>query len=163
MDVKVSDQPHSENSIIPDDMRALVLYASLTGNTRKVARAIARELGAQALDVHKASAQDFAQPELLFVGDGVYFGRPSRAMVRFLRGLPKLNGVKAAVFGTYGTQAKQLDALAKILMEKGAEVVDRFSCPGQDWFTLGLLHRHRPNEEDLKRARAFARKLAEGT
>lgn len=142
-------------------MRVLVVYASLTGNTREVARAIAGELGAHALDVRKASAKDFAQPELLFVSDGVYFGRPSRAMLRFLRGLPKLKGVKAAVFGTYGTQARQLDALAKILAGKGAEVVDRFSCPGRDWFVLGFLQRGRPSEEDLAAARAFARRTAE--
>lgn len=66
------------------------------------------------------------------------------------------------MFGTYGAQAKQLDALAELLTEKGAQVVGRFACPGRDWFTLGVLQRGRPREEDLAAARAFARKLAVG-
>jgi hypothetical protein len=70
--------------------------------------------------------------------------------------LPK--GVKAAVFGTYGGKPAQLGVLEKILREKGAEVVDRFSCMGRDWFFLGLIGRGRPSEEDLKAAREFAEK-----
>jgi len=143
-------------------MRVLVIYASLTGNTRKVAQTIAEVLGAVAVDVRKRGLPDLAGVELLFVGDGVYLGRPSRAMVRFLRGLSELNGVKAAVFGTYGARPTQLARLAGILQGKGAEIVGEFSCPGRDWLILGLLRHGRPSGEDLKRARAFARKLAKG-
>ena len=38
MDVKVSDQLHNGNSIIPNGMRAPVLHASLSGNMRKLAQ-----------------------------------------------------------------------------------------------------------------------------
>ncbi len=137
-----------------------MIYASLTGNTAKVAGAIARALGVEAVNVRDLSAEDIAEVELLFVGDGVYGWRPSRRMIRFLSGLRSLNSVKAAVFGTYGARPAQLPVLKRLLMEKGAEVVGEFACPGVDWFTLGLLRRGRPNREDLDRARAFAREVA---
>lgn len=137
-----------------------VIYASLTGNTAKVARAIAEALGVAAVDVRDLGAEDIANAKLLFVGDGVYGWRPSRRMVRFLSGLRSLAGVKAAIFGTYGARPVQLPVLKRLLAEKGAEVVGEFACPGVDWFTLGLLRRGRPNREDLDRARSFAREVA---
>ncbi len=143
-------------------MRALVLYASLTGNTRKVAQAIAEELGVPAVDVRKERIPDFANVGLLLVGDGVYVGLPSRAMVRALKSLPPLSGVKAAVFGTYGSWPRQLAVLERILAKKGAQVVGRFACPGRDLVSFGLLRHGRPNEDDLAAARDFARKVAEG-
>jgi len=143
-------------------MRALVLYASLTGNTRKVAQAIAEELGVSAVDVRKEGIPDFANVGLLLVGDGVYVGLPSRAMARTLKGLPPLSGVKAAVFGTYGSWPWQLRRLERLLGRKGVEIVGRFACPDQDLFFYGMLRHGRPNEDDLAAARDFARQVAEG-
>ena len=141
-------------------MRALVIYASRTGNTRKVARAIAGALEAPAVDVREGELPELEGVDFLLVGDGVYFGRPSQAMGRTLRALPNLSGVRAAVFGTYGAKPTQLPVLTTLLKGKGAEVVGEFACPGRDWFTLGLLRWGRPSGEDLERARAFARALA---
>ncbi|MCR4391340.1 MAG: hypothetical protein NUV94_00835 [Candidatus Acetothermia bacterium] len=142
--------------------RIRVVFASRTGNTRKVADAIAQAVGGELVDVRKSPHCDLSQAGFLFVGDGVYMGRPSKAMVRFLQGLSVPAGLKAAVFGTYGAQAKQLDVLARLLEEKGIEVVDRFACPGRDWFALGLLKRGRPNQDELRAAQAFARRAVGG-
>ncbi len=141
-------------------MGVRVIYASLTGNTAKVARAIADVLGVVPEDIRGLKPGDVAGVGLLFVGDGVYGWKPSRRMVRFLRGLPDLRGVVAAVFGTYGARPAQLPMLKRLLAEKGAEIVGEFACPGVDWFTFGLLRRGRPNERDLERARAFAAEVA---
>lgn len=142
-------------------MLALVLYASLTGNTRRVAKAIADELSCPALDVRREAIPDLSSVGLLVVGDGVYFGRPSPAMRRVVGALPDLAGTKAAVFGTYGAKPSQLSKLASTLSAQGAKVIGEFSCPGRDWFVLGLLQRGRPSLDDLAAARAFARDLAE--
>ncbi len=141
-------------------MQALIVYASLTGNTRRVARALAEELSCPAVDVRKRGDLELASVELLLVGDGVYGGRPSRAMARFLQALPRLEGLRAAVFGTYGAKPSQLPRLVELLRARGAQVVGEFACPGRDWFALGLLRRGRPNARDLARARAFARRLS---
>ncbi len=143
-------------------MNALVLYASKTGNTRKVAQAIAEEVGAKLVEAGKNQLPDLAAVGFLFVGDGVYAGRPSRVVAEQLRDLPALHGKRAAVFGTYGAQAKQLEVLSDLLEAKGARVVDRFACPGKDWLVLGLLKRKHPDEEDLAQARRFAREAMSG-
>ena len=139
--------------------KVYVVYASLTGNTRKVARAMAEAVGAILVDVRNDPLPQVEPGDVIFVGDGVYGWRPSRAMRRALSSWALPKGVKAAVFGTYGGKPAQLGVLEKILREKGAEVVDRFSCVGRDWFILGLIGRGRPSEEDLKAAREFAKKV----
>jgi len=138
----------------------LLIYSSLTGNTEKVARAIAEVLGIEPLNVRGTSPQRFEKVQLLFVGDGVYALRPSKAMVRFLRALPPLRGTKVALFGTYGSLPTQFRLMRRILEEKGAEIIGEFACPGRDKATLGLLRRGRPDGEDLAAARAFAREMA---
>jgi len=144
-------------------MEVRVIYASLTGNTARVARAIAGALGVEPEDIRDLRPGDLSDVGLLFVGDGVYGWKPSRRMVRFLSSLPGLRGTAAAVFGTYGARPTQLPILKRLLTEKGAEVVGEFACPGVDWFTLGLLRRGRPNARDIERARAFAVEIARKT
>lgn len=139
--------------------KVYVVYASLTGNTRKVAQAMAEAVGATLVDVRKDPLPKVEPGDVIFVGDGVYGGRPSRALRRALRAWTLPKGVKAAVFGTYGGRPSQLPILERILAEKGAQVVDRFSCLGRDWFLLGLVGRGRPSAEDLKAAQAFARRV----
>jgi len=138
----------------------MVVYASLTGNTRKVARAIAEVLGVEPQDVRGAAPEGLEGIHLLFVGDGVYALRPSKAMVGYLRALPPLRGVKVALFGTYGSLPTQFRLMRRILEEKGAEIIGEFACPGRDKVTLGLLRHGRPSEKDLAAARAFAREMA---
>ncbi len=136
-----------------------VVYGSLTGNTRKVARAMAETVGATLVDVRREALPKVGPEDVVFVGDGVYGGRPSQAMRRALSAWALPMGIKAAVFGTYGGRPSQLAILEKILQGKGAQVVDRFSCLGRDWFLLGLVGRGRPAQEDLQAAREFAKKV----
>ncbi|MCS7216992.1 MAG: hypothetical protein NZ924_04900 [Candidatus Bipolaricaulota bacterium] len=139
--------------------KVYVVYASLTGNTRKVARALAEAVGGTLVDVRREPLPKVEPGDVIFVGDGVYGWRPSRALRRALLAWALPQGVRAAVFGTYGGRPSQIEVLAKILQEKGARVVDRFACPGRDWFLLGLVGRGRPSPEDLKVAQEFARKV----
>lgn len=139
--------------------KVYVVYASLTGNTRRVARAIAEATAGVLVDVRRKALPKVEPADIIFLGDGVYFGRPSRAMGRALRAWVLPKGVRAAVFGTYGGKPAQLEILEKLLREKGAEVRERFSCPGRDWFFLGVVGRGRPSPADLRAAAAFAKKV----
>ena len=51
------------------------------GNTRKVADAIAEELGIKARDVTASSPDD---AKILFLGSGTYGGKPGEAMMKFI-------------------------------------------------------------------------------
>jgi flavodoxin len=73
-----------------------VLVDSRGGNTRKVADAIAEELGIKAKDVTASSTDD---ARILFLGSGTYGGKPGEAMMKFIESGNFL-GRKVAIFGT---------------------------------------------------------------
>lgn len=113
-------------------MNAVVIYESMTGNTRKAAGKIGAALAAEgvAATVCPITAIDMVAlsgAELVIVGtwtDGlVLFGqRPGRS--GRLRQLPVLYGKRAAVFATYAIDAgKVLRKLTAIVEGRGAQVV----------------------------------------
>jgi flavodoxin len=140
-------------------MTISVVYGSLTGNTRRVAEAMARELAVAARRAKCLPCLEAAG--VLFLGSGVYAGRPAASVRRLLRGAPTLAGVKVALFGTYGGSPDQLDWMARLVEQKGGDVLGRFSCRGRDWFVLGLVARGHPSPADLSAAAAFARQVRE--
>lgn len=139
-------------------MNTTLIYSSLTGNTRKVAKVMAQEVGIEMK--RPGELTDLEGVELLFLGSGVYANRPARSLRRFLRNLSSLAGIKVALFGTYGFRPNQLDWLAKCVGKKGGEVLGRFSCKGRSWDTLGLVGRGHPSVPELETAAAFARQIS---
>ena len=133
-----------------------VVYYSMTGNTRKVAEAIAAELGVAAEEAEAKG--ELAPGSLVFLGAGLY--GPLRGWG--LKGFIDRNdftGRKVALFGTSGAgRGEELAALEELVEAKGAEVVGRFYCKGQFLF---LVNHGRPRSQDLGDARRFAREMAE--
>jgi len=112
-------------------MKAVVLYESMTGNTKRAAELIGGALAAAGDEVAVHAVNDFnfhelAVADVVFVGtwvDGlVLFGqRPGRA--GRLWKLPVLDRKPVAVFCTYAINAgKALDKTAAILEAKGAQL-----------------------------------------
>ena len=132
-----------------------VVYYSMTGKTRKVAEAIAAELGVVAEDVK--TKDGLAEGSFVFLGAGKY--GPLRGWG--LKGFIERNdfaGRKVALFGTSGNgSGEELDALEEMAAAKGADVVGRFFCAGQFLF---LVNRNHPNGKDTEDARRFAREMA---
>ena len=113
-------------------MNAIVIYESLTGNTKKAAQLVGQELtaagvGATVCSITLVDYQALADADLVIVGtwtDGiVFFGqRPGRA--GRIRTMPTLVGKRAAVFCTYAVdQGKTLQKLSAIVQARGAEVI----------------------------------------
>jgi hypothetical protein len=113
-------------------MRAIVIYESLTGNTRKAAGLIAAGLVAQgvsavACPITRIDYQALSRADLVIVGswtDGVFVigQRPGRA--GRLRALPVVDGKRALVFCTYALNPGHvLDKMTDILTDRGAEVI----------------------------------------
>lgn len=134
-------------------MKAAVIYCSKTGNTKKVAEAIAEVLGTRAKSVEEEI--DLRDCDLICVGTGVHAGRPEHGMTKFLKRLEKVEGKKGAVFGTYSGLTGFLNTMESVLKEKGVDVIGKWSCQGR--FLIFL--RGRPNETDLEGAREFAKTL----
>jgi flavorubredoxin len=113
-------------------MKAVVIYESLTGNTRKAAGLIADQLNeagvaTRAVPITGIDYQYLAEADLVIVGtwtDGIVIAgqRPGRA--GRLKKLPYMTGKRCAVFCTYAIdQGKVLDKLVAILEDRGAEVI----------------------------------------
>jgi hypothetical protein len=113
-------------------MQAVVIYESLTGNTRRAAAMIADRLGAAGVPttVHPITAVDYQAlqaSDLVIVGswvDGFFVvgqrpGRQGR-----IRSMPALAGKKAVVYLTYAVDAgKALEKLAAAVEARGADVL----------------------------------------
>jgi len=139
-------------------MRIALVYFSRGGNTRKVAEAMAEELGVSAVDVKKEQP-DVSDVDLLVVGSGTYGSRPGREMVAYLRSLKPVSGKKAACFSSCasGQASGTFETMKDLLSSKGYSNVDCFTCLGK-WL-MGFSRRGHPSEEELAHAREFARKL----
>lgn len=122
-------------------MRAIVIYESLTGNTRKAADLIVAELErsgvtASACPITQVDLQALSQADVVIVGswvDGmILFGqRPGRS--GRLTKLPVIDGKTAAVYCTYAVDpGKTLEKLATIVRRRGGEVVGGFAIKRSD-------------------------------
>ena len=114
-------------------MPAIVIYESLTGNTRKAAEAIAAELEAAGVPAVVSTITDIdyralSEADLVVLGawtDGLLFvgQRPGRAG-RLARLLPAMAGKRCVVFCTYAIDSgKVLEKLTAIAEYKGAQVL----------------------------------------
>jgi flavodoxin I len=83
-------------------MKTLVVYDSVFGNTEKIARAVAESAGAEAVKVDAAEPEALQGVTLLIVGSPTRAFRPTPAISRFVKGLPRkaLQGVSVAAFDT---------------------------------------------------------------
>jgi len=122
-------------------LRAIVIYESLTGNTRDAGHLIAEQLTrsgveATASPITAIDLQALSEAELVIVGswtDGLFFfgQRPGRAG-RLAR-LPVIDGKKAAVYCTYALDAgRTLEKLAGIVRRRGGDVVGGLAIKRSD-------------------------------
>jgi flavodoxin I len=131
-----------------------VIVDSRGGNTRKVADAIAEEIGISAKDVTPGFTDD---AKLLFLGSGTYKGKPGEAMMKFIES-GDFSGRKVALFGTSASLAggqKMINAMTDALTKKGATITGAYHCRGK-WLLINWGH---PNNEDLENAKNFVRMM----
>ena len=141
-------------------MTSSVIYSSFTGNTKKIAELIARQMGAELMRV-KEVPLNWEPTDLIVIGTGVYANRPAQPLIRWLYSSPSFKGKKAAVFVTAGDmeQARQNARwLIKVLESKGATVhKTAFVCKGAFLWVFGAGH---PNIKEKQAAIEFAMTLA---
>ena len=97
-------------------MTTAVIYSSKLGATRKVAEYIADKIGAEAINVKNCT--DISGYDRIIIGSGVYAGRPSKAIIRFVEAnKEKLSAASLFVCCMYNDEkgAKQLEKIANDL------------------------------------------------
>ena len=134
-----------------------VIYYSMTGNTKKLADAIATELDVAAEDVKTKGR--LAEDSFVFLGAGLYGPLRGWGLRRFID-RNTFDGRKVVLFGTSGEgKGKEVGALEEAVTAKGAEIAGKFYCKGKFLFFVNPRH---PSSEDLEMARAFAREIGRG-
>jgi flavodoxin len=133
-----------------------VIVYSRSGNTRKVADALAEELGVKAADVVTAKIDPAAK--VIFLGSGRYGGLPGPEMRKFIE-TGDFKGRKVAFFGTYWraglNRGREIESTNKALEKKGATVLGDYHCPGKS----KIFNAGHPTPEDLDGAKKFARAM----
>ena len=150
-------------------LKSLIVYKSVFhGNTKKVAKEIAEVLDAKLVEPHEIAADHLLEYDLIGLGSGIYNIRHHEDVLNFVDDLPKMKGKKVFIFSTSGLRRFRIfhsfnKHLEKRLLEKGFDIIGEFSCRGFDnnglLRLIGGIHRGRPNENDLRKAREFARDL----
>ena len=114
-------------------MAAVVIYESLTGNTKRAAELIGRELAGRGIEsticpITAIDLQALSAADLVVVGswtDGMFFfgQRPGRGG-RIKDKLPAMAGKRAVTFITFALEPrKALDKLSDIVRATGADVI----------------------------------------
>lgn len=111
-------------------MNAIVIYSSKSNNTKKVAEAIAEEMGCASKPV--GEGEDISGYDTVAVGFWYQAGQPDPASQEFLA---TLAGKKVFLFGTHGAAVGTPPAdngMAKAKeLAVGATVIGTFNCPGE--------------------------------
>ena len=113
-------------------MKALIVYSSQSGNTRKLAQSIYESLSVAKNMVPIEEAPKPGEDEILFLGFWLQGGKPDPKTADYLA---KVGDARIFLFATHGAAANSkhaLDALAHAKsLASSATIVGQFSCQGQ--------------------------------
>lgn len=134
-------------------MTYAVRYYTQTGNTKRLAEAIADELGVEALPI---TAPINGKADVLLLGNSYYAFTIAPEVRDFVAGLSQNNVGKIVNFGTAAMMKSTYKKVRAVAEAVGIPVLDKeFHCKGE----FKGMNKGRPNEEDLKAAREFARNI----
>lgn len=133
-------------------MNIAIRYYTRSGNTEKLAKAIAEAVGAQAESV---TAPLMEKTDVLFLGCSYYAFDVDDAVKEFIT-QNKENIGKIVCFGTSAMMKSIQKPMKKVCQEAGVLLSDKeFHCSG----SFGPMHKGHPDEKDLANAAAFAKMI----
>ena len=134
-------------------MKVTVRYYTKTGNTKKLAEAVAQAVGAEALPITSPVDEPV---DILFLGNSYYAFSIDPEVRAFVKGLDRNKVGKIVNFGsaamlnsTYKKVKAEADKLGIPMDER------EFHCKGE----FKGIHKGKPDEADMKAAAEFARKI----
>ncbi len=131
-------------------MKVAVRYYTKTGNTKKLAEAIAKAVGAEAQPLSVPVTEPV---DILFLGNSYYAFSIDPEVRSFIQSLDKAKVAKIVNFGSaamLNSTRKKVKAEADKI---GIPVDEReFHCRGE----FKAFHKGKPDEADLRAAAAFA-------
>lgn len=113
-------------------MNPCVVYFSRTGNTKRLAQAIAEAMKASIFGMASTLPSALTEFDLLIVGNPVEGSSPAKEATAFIESMPKVEGKKAIVFCTnrlFGA-GRAMGIMEKMLEGKGYKTVLKVSKKG---------------------------------
>ncbi len=134
-------------------MTYAIRYYTKTGNTKRLAEAVAQALGVEALPISEPIQE---KTDVLFLGNSYYAFTIDPEVRDFVRSLDKEKvgtivnfGSAAMLNSTYKKVKVEADKVGIPMMEK------EFHCKGE----FKGIHKGKPDEDDMKAAAEFARNI----
>ena len=131
-------------------MNIAVRYYTRSGNTKKLADAVAEAVCVDAKDVTVLLTE---KADILFLGSSYYAFDADEAVKKFITD-NKANIGKIVLFGSSAMMKSMKKPISKITDAIGVAVADEeFHCRGE----FKMFHKGRPDEKDIENIKAFAK------
>lgn len=135
-------------------MKTAVRYYTRSGNTRRLAQAIAQAIGEEAASLASPLAEHV---DILFLGCSYYAFDMDPAVKEFLAQNREYIG-KLVCFGTSAMMRSMKKPMQKVADAYGIALAsEEYHCRGEFHFA----NKGRPHAEDLKQAAAFAERVVQ--
>ena len=133
-------------------MKIAIRYFTKTGNTKKLADAIAQELGIESKDISSPLEE---KVDMLFLCDSVYWAGVDNKVKQFISE-NKDNIGKLVNISTAALIESSYSQIKKLCDRSGIPVSDEeFHCKG----SFKVIHKGKPDSEDINAVRKFAKKV----
>ena len=134
-------------------MKIAVRYYTKTGNTKRLAEAVAGAVGAEALPI----SEKITEPvDILFLGNSYYAFSIDPEVRQFVASLDKNTVGKIVNFGSAAMMNSTWKKVKAVADKAGIPMDEReFHCKGE----FRNIHKGKPDEADLHAAAEFARKV----
>ena len=134
-------------------MKAAVRYYTKTGNTKRLAQAVAEAVGVEALPI---SVPVDEPTDILFLGNSYYAFSIDPEVRKFVSSLDKNKVGKIVNFGS-AAMLNSTYKKVKAEADKAGVMMDEreFHCKGE----FKGIHKGKPDETDMKAAAEFAKKI----
>ncbi len=137
-------------------MKVAVRYYTKTGNTKRLAEAVAEAVGTQALPISVPISEPV---DILFLGNSYYAFSIDPEVRKFVTSLDKNRVGKIVNFGSAAMLNSTWKKVKAAADKAGIPMDEReFHCKGE----FKGVHKGKPDETDMKAAAEFARKIIEG-
>ena len=134
-------------------MKIAVRYYTKTGNTKRLAEAIARAVGTEALPISTPITEPV---DILFLGNSYYAFTIDPEVRSFILSLDKNKVKKIDNFGSAALMNSTWKKVKAVADKVGIQMDEReFHCKGE----FKGLHKGKPDETDMKAAAEFAGKI----
>ena len=134
-------------------MNIAVRYYTKTGNTKRLAEAVANAVGVEALPISEPVAEPV---DILFLGNSYYAFSIDPEVREFVASLDKKKVGKIVNFGSAAMLNSTFKKVKAEADKVGIPMDEReFHCKGE----FKGLHKGRPNEDDLSAAAEFAKTI----